>query len=129
MIWLFMEFGNPSVRAFLILRWWTQMLCHIMLVLPRMSNERQRWTRSASTPRLARIKELVLPQFVCQLMGYLGRKQTFFFIVYVNFYVLNGNNPWISDGLDLSSTFICNPAGYSILCAQIAHQVEVSGYC
>ena len=25
LIWLFVEFGNPSVRAFLISGWWTQM--------------------------------------------------------------------------------------------------------
>ena len=84
--------GNPSVRAFLISGWWTQMLCHIMLVLPGMSYKHQRWTRSVSTPRLARIAEQVSPRFVCQLMGYLGRKQTFSFIACVNFYVLNGND-------------------------------------
>ena len=69
------------------------MFCHIALVLPRMSYECQRWTRSASTPRLAWIKEHVLPWFVCQLMGYLGRKQaSSSFIVCVNFYVLIGND-------------------------------------
>ena len=31
--------------------------------------------------------------FVCQLMGYFGRKQIFSFIDCVNFYVLNGNDP------------------------------------
>ena len=77
LIWLSVEFDNPSVRAFLISGWWTQMLCHIILMLPGMSYKCQRWTRSASTPRLAWIKEQVLPQFVCQLMGYLGRRQTF----------------------------------------------------
>ena len=61
LIWISVEFGNPSVWAFLISGWWTQILCHITLVLPRMSYEHQRWTRSASTHRLARIKEQVLP--------------------------------------------------------------------
>ena len=70
------------------------MLCHIALVLPTMSYKRQRWTRNASTPKLAWIEEQVLSQFVCQLMGYLGRRQTdFSFMVCVNFYVLNGNDP------------------------------------
>ena len=47
-------------EVFLISGWWTQTLCHINVVLPRTSYEHQRWTRSTSTLRLARIKVQVL---------------------------------------------------------------------
>ena len=76
---------QPQCEGFLISGWWPQTLCHIALVLPRMSYEHQRWIRSASTPWLAKIEEQVVSQFVCQLMDYLGKRQTFSFIVCVNF--------------------------------------------
>ena len=85
LIWLSVEFGNPSVRAFLISGWWTQMLYHITLMLPRMSYKHQRWTRRTGIPRFARLKEQVLSRFACQLTDYLGRRQTFYFILCVNF--------------------------------------------
>ena len=59
----------------------------------RLMNIRDEQEAQVLSPRLASIEEQVLPRFVCQLMGYLERKQTFSLIVCVNFYVLNGNDP------------------------------------
>ena len=79
LIWLSMEFDNPSVRAFLISGWWTQILSHIAVVLPRTSYKHQRWTRSASSYSQACQDRRASFTSICVLVdGLLGKETDFF---------------------------------------------------